>query len=473
MPQPISIKNFNQGIAETPAVGFGLVRADISRNGYLKSNRNVNNMKNNLTDRVKHMVQDPKVGGVYALDGDGNLWRKNSLTWGAIGNVNTTQAEGNGLAIYKDYIFKARRNRIDVAPISSASIWTDDWATVNAQGYSVSPHPMFRSENDKLYIGDGRYIHYVDAGASFTPGGDSLVLDALDLPANYVVKGFAEVGIYLLVLAEEPNAGRVAVFPWNKTSSSFNLPIFINENSALGIKVQLNKVYVLAGQSIYESNLTTSSEVFDFEFLSNDTDFLGQPSFGTQPMFFNGGELLIGVGKGTSSTIGSVGVYSLDKGALSLKAGISTGSDGSEGGNIAVDSVFVTNDKEIIFGWQDNQTYGIDIISEERDRAYNSYLESQIYLVSQSAEPQAFTKVEVYLNKKLGSGDGFKISYREGVEEDWVPITSGGVTDGDFDFGALGGVAHTVFPAVVPATPTVQFKVELKKDINIREIIIS
>lgn len=471
MPRPISITNWKRGIAETPAVGFGIVKADIKRDGYLRANQNVDNMKDNFTNRIKHIVQDPVNGGIYAFDGDGNLFQKSSNDWNSIGNVETTQSEGNGLEIYKDYIFKARRNRIDVAPVTNPSNWTDDWATLNAQGYSNVRHPMLRSENDKLYIGDGRYVHEVDAGDSFDPSSDSMTSNVLDLPANYVITGLEEYGKYLVILAEQPTAGRVAVFPWDKTSSSFNLPVFINESKAHGIKVQLGTIFVLAGNSVYTTSLSSSRKVFDFDFLQNDTDFIEIPDFGDNPMDFDGDDLLIGVGNNTYSSIAPVGLYSLE-GSLSLRAGISTGSDGSGGGNVIVDTVFVSDDEEIMFGWSDNGTYGIDIITTQRDRQYNSYLESELFSISRSTNPTSYQTIEVYLNTRLTSGDGFRISYRESTQDDWTLIKDGVVTDGDYDFDALGAVSSHTIPATLPNVSTLQFKLEMKRDVNIKEVII-
>lgn len=472
MPAPIRINNFNQGIADTPAVGFGIVKADITRTGFAKPNRAVDNMKDDFTNRVKYFTQDPVNGGTYAIDGNGEMWQKASSTWNQIGNVNTTQAEGNGLGIYKGYFIKCRRNKVDVKPVASGT-WTDDWATLNAQGYSTVDHPVLWSENDKFYIGDGRFVHSINAGATFDPGTDSLTTNVLDLPSDYKIKGLAEIGKYLLVLAEQPTAGQVAIFPWNKTASSFNLPVFINESEAHAITVHLNQLYVLAGNSLYVSNLTTYSKVRDFDFILNDTDFIQYPAYGTQALAFDSDELLVGIGNNTSDDVNPVGLYSIKDGRLSLKAGISTGADGSTNDQVIVNSVFVTNDREIIFGWQDGSSYGIDIISEERDRQYNSYIITPIYTIGQPKQPTAFQQIEIILNSDLTSGDGFRISYREGVEDDWALITTSAASDGDFDFALLGAAAKHHIPATIPGTATMQFKIDLKRDINLKEIIIS
>lgn len=101
-----------------------------------------------------------------------------------------------------------------------------------------SYHPMIVL-NGILFIGDNNYIHQVE---------NYLVLNALDLPTQYVAKCLGKIGIDLLVGTEVANSVHSAmIFRWNTWSVSWSIEDDIEEQSINAFIPVDNFVYAVAG----------------------------------------------------------------------------------------------------------------------------------------------------------------------------------------------------------------------------------
>jgi len=99
-------------------------------------------------------------------------------------------------------------------------------------------HPMIVL-NGILFIGDNNYVHQVE---------NYLVLNALDLPAQYTVKCLGKIGIDLLIGTEVANSVHSAmIFRWNTWSVSWSIEDDIEEQSINAFIPVDNFVYVVAG----------------------------------------------------------------------------------------------------------------------------------------------------------------------------------------------------------------------------------
>lgn len=480
MANPIIINNWQQGTAPSPLVGFGnLVNVDIhGTKGVLQASpKAVNEFTG--TAKVNWFAQDPDTGNIYALLADGTLkQRANSGgSWSTITGHGTSLDDGNGLGVYKGYIFKARREAVDVYNINTA-VWTNDWATFTTQSNLTSKlHPMIHAQDDILYIGDGRYVSSVNAGASFVPGSDTLTAQALDLPQGYKILSLDEIGQYLAILAKQQNASRVAVFPWLRTTDSFNDPVLVKESHATSLLSTDNELFIQAGTkaNVYNTNLSSYGELTRVDFapvISRNPITSGNMTLG-----FNSSEMLLCVGESSGTTKPIPGLYSIKDGAISIKNLPSVLSSAPEQVRTLINNVFITSGGEILFSWVDNTgttATGIDAVSNFRDRYedYSSYVETQLYSVGTSRNPVTYQTVSVFLTEKLNAGDGFKIQYRTSLAEDWVSLETPDITDGDFDFDALGEVAEFHLPAGMGELVNVQFKILVKNDCKIDKIII-
>lgn len=117
----------------------------------------------------------------------------------------------------------------------------DKFADMYLELYGASNssyHPMIVL-NGILFIGDNNYIHQVE---------NYLVLNALDLPTQYIAKCLGKIGIDLLVGTEVANSVQSAmIFRWNTWSVSWSIEDDIEEQSINAFIPVDNFVYVVAG----------------------------------------------------------------------------------------------------------------------------------------------------------------------------------------------------------------------------------
>lgn len=121
----ITINAPKQGIASSPHVGFGDVRnIDIhSVIGAARLNKNMGKRSGTtVTGAPLWLAPDQKnSGNSYALDINGvPYWgTTNSTSWSVINGYSSSNTSGNGLAIWKDYLFLAKDAEVDTfGPLS-------------------------------------------------------------------------------------------------------------------------------------------------------------------------------------------------------------------------------------------------------------------------------------------------------------------------------------------------------------------
>ena len=168
--EPLVINAPSQGIAPSPHVGFGDMRnLDIfSLPGVVRlNNKLVNASTTAVTKRIKWIVRDPVTNSgqnFYVVDTDGDVYVSvnSGVTFTDLGTQPTGGGKGQGMAIWKDFLFVVRATAMDVyGPLSGSPGWTSSWAGLTLQTDSLW-HPMLVSKLDgKLYIGSGRYIDTV------------------------------------------------------------------------------------------------------------------------------------------------------------------------------------------------------------------------------------------------------------------------------------------------------------------------
>lgn len=121
-----------QGIAKSPHLGFGDVRnIDIaSIPGVARLNKVLGKRTGTtVTTRVNWAKQNPTSnslfsGEFFALDASGNAYRgiNSGATWSVLAGNSLTDAHGNGMEIWEDYLFVARDRYIDTfGPVSGAA----------------------------------------------------------------------------------------------------------------------------------------------------------------------------------------------------------------------------------------------------------------------------------------------------------------------------------------------------------------
>lgn len=475
--KPLVIEAPRTGIAPSPHVGFGnMQNLDIySLPGVVRLNNILANASSSeVTARITWIVRDPvTVANIYAVDTAGDLYisTDSGATFVDLSTQPTAGGAGQGLAIWKDYLFCARATAVDLyGPLSSSPAWRNSWAGLTLTTDSLW-HPMLVSKLDgELYIGAGRYVANVAeaSGQNFTWDNTATytaTASALTLPEDYRVKCLAEQNNNLMIGTWQGSAitdFKIAdIFPWDGTSVSYNDPIQLNEN---GVNAMLNiggNLYILAGVEgiVYKSNGVQAWPIAQIPRSVADisggkyiepypgaiTNYKGRPFFGI-----------------SSASTSGMGVYSLLETArgtiLNFEHFVSTESTGGANPLEIGALLGVTRDK-LLVGYRDNTTYRIDISSATSyayTTSYGGFFESPLYQVGSYQNRRTFTKMEFYLAKELAATEGIRIKYR-------INLTDSFSTLGTYT-GTTIGTGNTSFsePNIsIPACEQLQIRVEL------------
>jgi len=326
MSSELLIQAPRSGIAPSAHTGVADIRQlDIfSDPGVVKLNNLMQDVSGGVvTGLIKWMVKNPATPTeIYAVDDGGVVYKSDDSgdSWAEL-TGNTAGGHGNGMAIFKNYLFVAGDDFIDVCGDGTvtgitAANWTLDWETGDLVS-DVDWHPMLISKNDnKLYIGAGKYVASLDEETTFasgTPATYTWTPQALDLPSNYRIKCLEELGNNLMCGTWQGTNVydlRIAdIFPWDRSSPSFFQPIQIAEHGVHAMLNNGNYLIVLAGIEgrVYKCDGVNASPIVQIPPTISDLsggkgllaypgaliNYKGRPFFGIGAMeSLEGGELV-------------------------------------------------------------------------------------------------------------------------------------------------------------------------------------
>lgn len=476
--KPLEIYAPREGISLSPHTGYGDMRnLDIfSVPGVAKLNNILKNASTTaVTATVKWIVRDPvTVANFYAVDSAGDVYvsTNSGASFADLGTQPTTGGAGQGLVIWKDYLFCARATAMDTyGPLSGSPAWANGWAGLTMDT-DAAWHPMIISKNDgNIYGGAGRYVFSIleKSGQNFAPGTAATytaTAQHLDLPEDYKIKCLTELGnnlmigtwqgtnIYDLKIAD--------IFPWDRSATTFGQPVNIVENGVNAMLTIGSSMYVMAGVEgkIYKSNGVNAWTIAQIpQSIANITNgkylepypgaiinFKGRPFFGIS----------------SADVADGMGVYSLmetSKGTiLNFEHSISTEVMGSANPTVIGALLSASRDK-LLVGFRDNATYRIDIIdtaSYLHTTAYTkAYFDSPLYNVGTLLNPRTFTQLDFQLAKELAANEGIKIRYR-------VNLTDSFTTIGTYTTTNIGtGKSSHSAEADIPSCEMIQIRVEM------------
>lgn len=478
---PISIQSPRQGIAQSPHIGFAeCVNLDIdSIPGVAKLNNIMAKVSGStVTGQLNWLVRHPvTTTEVYGLDSSGVVYKStdSGATWAVLAGSSSTNAHGNGLWIWKNYLFVARDAFLDVCGDGTATgilaaNWTIGWKAIDSD---VLWHPMLTSKNDnKLYGGAGRFVYSLDEATTFAPGTPATYTwtqQALDLPSPYRIKCLEELGNNLLCGTWQGtnvyDIRQADIFPWDRSSPSFGQPIQIADYGVHAMKNIGNNLIVLAGTS---GTVFGCNGVSAYAIAQLPIDLSG----GKYLEWYPGGicsyknKVFFGIGNGGSTAIAGMGTYSLKQtgkgNILNLEHQNSFLTDGSAA-SVKISALLPITRDTLLVGFRSNTSYGIDLTTNTSyayGTDYSGYYVSPLYTVGGNTNLTKFSNLEFQLAKPLRTGEGLKFEYRLDLSAAFTLIKT--VNFSDVNIGAVVSKnIITELPHDIKTCEQVQFKVSV------------
>lgn len=406
--------------------------------------------------RFNHYAAWQASGAVetYAQDANGRLWYYNTgLGWNLIVGNTLTSATGQGLAIWKNYLFAFRTSAVDVyGPLTNSfatRTWSNSWAggtSLSGTGIQRTDHITFVSQNGRLYFANqssGGVIPYVgslqeNVGFTFDPataGTYTWNSSALDLPDYEFINDFEELNGKLQT-ATVVNK----IYPWDKVSDSFDAPIVTSEPNVKCLKVLNNTMYYGCGYrgNVYRTYGTTSEIVLDF---SDDLSNYPQTTAQCLDLEIYQGNILAAI------TGATAGVYMIDVNNSNRYSIFNTLTNSSAypetifTGFNSTASSYIPYQYFVSWYISGQSTVGVDA---NVFRGYGPYraTSDKPYIITElirigddSNNPRKLETIEVFLRKAITSGHSVKVQFRFSESETFAngsEFTYINMTDGDY-----------------------------------------
>jgi len=473
-PKDLIINNFQTGTADSPHLGYGDIRnTDIYSFPGVATPNYTTQLSFTASDTPKWMVQS-STGTNYALGDAGYVYQYNGV-WSVIAGNTKTSANGNGLAVWRDYLFVFRNSVVDLyGPLSGSPSWTTSWKILKAG--DTHWHPALVGQDDILYYGDGRYVGSVmeKSGTTFDPANAATYTftdAALTLPSQYRIKCFTELGVNLMIgtIVGSQSYGGVNiadVFPWDRSSTSFRLPIRLNDTGVHQMATLANRIYMVAGlqPKIYVSDGYNIQKLRTIPPSVVDTSANKFVNLYPGAIVTSKGRVMFGISSGSIglNPVDGLGVWSISsEGKLVYEYQISTGTMNATN-NLFIGSILSTG-SDFFIGWRDNTSYGIDSVTTARYGSYAAYLQSSLYEVGTPLVKRKFSQIEFVLAKPLALGDGIRLKARPDLNASFTTI-------GTSDFGTNGAIQSYNFPFPMDSLTTIQVRAELTNNVQLKEI---
>ena len=335
-----------------------------------------------------------------------------------------------------------------------------------------------------VYIGNGNKIGAITnftAAAAGSPPTYTWNSAALYLQLGHYAYTMEQQGKYLVIGTHGSPYGysgagqfkRAGLFYWDRTSTSYNIPIFFKENGIPQLLQIQNKLLIGAGNRgrISITDGTNFEQIKRIPFCFNrQWGTLG--NLFPNAMTLHNGEVVVGIStqNGGGDTQGNYGVYTIplapvptEKGSVqypsNLRNTISTGYTGNDTSRpLLIGMLHSTAADQLYIGWQDGSTYGVDSIDIKVVPGYGAVIESPYVQLGTELEKMTAKRAEVNLGAPLVSGQSIRISWREDSDSStWTEMFTWTSTD----FGS--NISHSGM-ANIASKVNVQFKIELNQD---------
>lgn len=389
---------------------------------------------------IKHIVKEQRTGVTFLQDANARVWYLgNGATRALLLNGNTTtNGAGNGIIPFRTsdgsavYLFVFRNASIDVATVTTGAnlenpTWSNSWQSLNSAIASGNSHHTILGQDNIIYFCDDRYVGTIREIGVFAPGTGgtySYNNQALDIPQNDIAQWLCELGANLLIAGNNTNK----IYPWDRLSDSFALPIEVPERSIKKIINSGGIVYILAGVN---GNIYTSQGSYTRFFrkipayLMNTNATIQSNRVTWGGIAIRNGALLVGVAGLTSGNSGVYLVY--PDGRLVMDSMPSTGS-----ANV---TAIYAEDDFYYFGYSGGADY-FDI-STGRYSSQEAIVQTELFQIADKKTKATLSRLELQVAKP-GTGS-VRFSYRTNLNASFTTLTTfsgdGSTTSWSYDMG--------------------------------------
>jgi len=422
------------------------------------------------------------LNSVFVQDDQGYIWTNclgSAIFFPVTGNqVNTTPlgggntyGNGNGIATFtssgiggtaNDYLFACNGTRMEALDLTALVGGTITWYfTGGTQTFTTTAnttsHSALLGQDNKVYFCDGRYLTAFSElpTKNFSPTDAttfSFSNKVLTLPSNASSQCLEQLGINLLI----GDANTNYIYPWDRFSTSFTLPLRVPENNIQKMINTNNIVYILAGTKgvVY----TTSG--YMVQLFKKIPEYLTGGSVTWGGLDRLNGHLLIGLSTSTGGNgqanggVYKIFLHTLQEGTLVIDNTPDTGLF------TQLPTIILTSTADTYFiGYEPTNTSGaIDLVSPLNDRYsnYESYIETPIVSVSGVQESRNFEELGMMLARSLTSGEGIQVSSRLSLNDTYSVL-------GTF---TTAGVVNDFLQGNISDANALQLQIALKENVS-------
>lgn len=385
------------------------------------------NMGQPRWDTALYSDSTPAEPTCYIIDFNGRVWASNSFGyWYYLKNTTLTNANGNGIAIYKGYLFVFRNNRIDYVSASgdiTGNTWTYGWQNLLQLAGSSSAHQALVGTDDVLYWCDGSYVGSVlqkSAGTPFDPANSATYTftnTALAIPSTDFALCLEELGTNLLVGGQKN-----FIYPWDRISPTFSYPILVAEENIWRMKTVNNNTYIFTGTRgrIYVTN-GSQAQLFK-KIPDHISGQVVEPTFTWGGVGSQKNQLYFGIYD--NSTGNYTGVWAIDLDTQAMRRAFVTTGDSN---NTCLPQVIRPQKNYNLFvGWSTlTSETGLDQLVSASGEVYGvCTIETDIIPVGTFTMPENFQQIEYKLSRPLTSGETILIEYRLNFSASWATALS-------------------------------------------------
>lgn len=431
---------------------------------------------------INHYARDPRTGRMYCIDSNGRVWTSTSSLYLLLANsaLDTgtgalTNASGNGLSIFRNsdgtatYLFAFRNAVVDVINVFGTSnvetpVWSNAWKSLNTAAGSSNSHHSIVGQDNIVYFTDDRFVGSIleKAGQVFDPANAATYTfnsTALTLPLGSIAYWLEQLDVKLLVSV----ANDSYIYPWDRSSISYSMPLPLGEYGGNKMKNIGNIVYILAGtrgniywtQGTYVRPLKTLPQYATYNSSTPSARFVTWGGIASL-----NGRLIVGVG----ASSGKSGVYMLNvsSGVMGVQANALTIDNFPSTGQVNATALFAVNEL-----YEMGYAGGADVFSTSRYSSLGSVvLQSSMYRVGTKTSKAKISQVEIQIAN--GVAGSIRVGYRTDLTSAFMYVTD--PDTGSTTFTTSTGVTSYQCDVGIIDIENIQVQVELAGLIDLLEV---